>query len=160
MKKKNPKVKAVKKKTPAKKTNTPTKMQTQQLELDSASESIHIVEKLIDTICSNYKVNEDHYGNILVAVTEAVNNAIYHGNKAKPGKKIFVTFASSSKSILFKVRDEGEGFDFKHLPDPTDPKNLEKPTGRGVFLMHHLADDVKYSEKGRCVSLSFDILAN
>src|ERR1700729_4319250 len=117
MKKKNPKVQVVKKKTPAKKTNTPTKMQTQQLELNSASESIHIVEKLIDTICSNYKVNEDHYGNILVAVTEAVNNAIYHGNKAKPGKKIYVTFASSSKTILFKVRDEGEGFDFKHLPD-------------------------------------------
>ena len=151
--------KAAPKKTSAKKSK-PTKMQKQQLELDSASESIHIVEKLIDTICSNYKVNEDHYGNILVAVTEAVNNAIYHGNKAKPGKKIHVTFASSPNSILFTVRDEGEGFDFKHLPDPTDPKNLEKPTGRGVYLMHHLADDVKFSEKGRCVSLSFDILAN
>jgi serine/threonine-protein kinase RsbW len=158
--KKNSKAKVVKKKTPSKKTNTPTKMQKQQLELDSASESIHIVEKLIDTICSNYKVNEDHYGNILVAITEAVNNAIYHGNKAKPGKKIHVTFASSPQSIMFTVRDEGEGFDFKHLPDPTDPKNLEKPTGRGVFLMHRLADDVKFSEKGRCVSLSFDILAN
>lgn len=157
--KKSSKEKAVTKKTPAKKTNPP-KMQNQQLELDSASESIHIVEKLIDTICSNYKVNEDHYGNILVAVTEAVNNAIYHGNKANPGKKIHVTFSSDKKAISFTVRDEGEGFDFKHLPDPTDPENLEKPTGRGVFLMHRLADDVKFSEKGRCVSLSFDILAN
>lgn len=136
------------------------KMQKQQLELDSASESIHIVEKLIDAICSNYKVNEDHYGNILVAVTEAVNNAIYHGNKAAPNKKIHVTFSSSPKALSFTIRDEGEGFDYKHLPDPTDPKNLEKPTGRGVFLMHRLADDVKYTESGRCVSLSFDILAN
>lgn len=138
----------------------PTKMQNQQLELQSASESIHIVEKLIDAICANYKVNEDHYGNILVAVTEAVNNAIYHGNKANPLKKIFVTFSSSDKAISFTVRDEGEGFDYKHLPDPTDPKNIEKPTGRGVFLMHRLADDVKFSEKGRCVSLSFGIVAN
>jgi serine/threonine-protein kinase RsbW len=157
--KKSSKTKAVKKtKTPAKKTTG--KMQKQQLELDSASESIHIVEKLIDAICSNYKVNEDHYGNILVAVTEAVNNAIYHGNKSRPNKKIHVTFASSAKAISFTVRDEGEGFDFKNLPDPTDPKNLEKPTGRGVFLMHRLADDVKFSEKGRCVSLSFAIIAN
>ena len=158
MKKKTTK-KAAPKKTSAKKSKPP-KMQNQQLELDSASESIHIVEKLIDAICANYKVNEDHYGNILVAVTEAVNNAIYHGNKAQAEKKIYVTFSSNNKAISFTVRDEGEGFDFKHLPDPTDPKNIEKPTGRGVFLMHRLADDVKFSEKGRCVSLSFDIVAN
>jgi serine/threonine-protein kinase RsbW len=157
--KKSSKEKVEQKKKPAKKTNTK-KMQNQQLELDSASESIHIVEKLIDAICANYKVNEDHYGNILVAVTEAVNNAIYHGNKANPGKKIRVTFSSDNKAISFTVRDEGEGFDFKHLPDPTDPQNLDKPSGRGVFLMHRLADDVKFSERGRCVSLSFDILAN
>jgi serine/threonine-protein kinase RsbW len=150
---------ASKKKKPARKPK-PSKMQNQQLELESASESIHIVEKLIDTICANYKVNEDHYGNILVAVTEAVNNAIYHGNKAATDKKIHVTFASNNKAISFTVRDEGEGFDFKSLPDPTDPKNLEKPTGRGVFLMQQLADDVKFSQKGRCISLSFDIVAN
>jgi serine/threonine-protein kinase RsbW len=157
--KKDSKAKAVKKKTPKKKP-TKAKMSKQQLELDSASESIHVVEKLIDTICSNYKVNEDHYGNILVAVTEAVNNAIYHGNKSNPTKKIFVTFSSSAKAISFTVRDQGEGFDYKHLPDPTDPTNLEKPNGRGVFLMQHLADDVKFSERGRCVSLSFAIVAN
>src|SRR6201984_2079368 len=120
--KKSTKGKAVKKKVVAKKVSAkkskPGKMQNQQLELDSASESIHIVEKLIDAICANYKVNEDHYGNILVAVTEAVNNAIYHGNKANPVKKIYVNFSSDNKAISFTVRDEGEGFDFKHLPDP------------------------------------------
>lgn len=131
-----------------------------QLILESSSESIHIVEKLIDTICASYKVNEDHYGNILVAITEAVNNAIYHGNKSDPQKKIHIAFKSGPKSMTFTVRDEGKGFDFKHLPDPTDPKNIEKPTGRGVFLMNRLADNVAFSEKGRCVSLEFDLLAN
>src|ERR1700722_3117218 len=138
---------AATKKALAQKTKPP-KMQNQQLELDSASESIHIVEKLIDALCANYKVNEDHYGNILVAITEAVNNAIYHGNKSNPDKKIHITFKSNPKAITFTVRDEGKGFDFQHLPDPTDPKNLEKPTGRGVFLMHRLADSVEFSEKG------------
>jgi len=133
---------------------------SQQLELSSTSESIHIVEKLIDAICATYKVNEDHYGNILVAITEAVNNAIYHGNKSDPEKKIHITFNSDPKAINFTVRDEGKGFDFKSLPDPTDPQNLEKPTGRGVFLMHRLADSVEFSEKGRCVSLEFELSAN
>ena len=131
-----------------------------QLILNSSSESIHIVEKLVDTICSSYKVNEDHYGNILVAITEAVNNAIYHGNKSDPGKKIHIAFKSDPKKITFTVRDEGKGFDFKNLPDPTDPGNIEKPTGRGVFLMNRLADNVEFSEKGRCVSLQFDLFAN
>lgn len=131
-----------------------------QLILDSSSESIHIVEQLIDTICASYKVNEDHYGNILVAITEAVNNAIYHGNKSDPAKKIEIAFKSDPHKMTFSVRDEGQGFDFKHLPDPTDPQNLEKPTGRGVFLMHRLADNVEYSDKGRCVSLQFELIAN
>ena len=141
------------------KSKTTAKM-SQQMELGSSSESIHIVEKLIDAICANYKVNEDHYGNILVAITEAVNNAIYHGNKADPDKKIHIAFKSDAKKIIFSVCDEGKGFDFKNLPDPTDPKNIEKPTGRGVFLMHRLADTVEFSEKGRCVSLQFQLLAN
>ncbi len=132
----------------------------QQLELCSTSDSINIVEKLIETICANYKVNENHYGNIIVAITEAVNNAIYHGNKSDPDKKIHIAFKSDPNMITFTVRDEGIGFDFQNLPDPTDPVNLEKPTGRGVFLMHRLADEVEFSDKGSCVSLKFELSAN
>lgn len=132
----------------------------QQLELGSTSDSINIVEKLVETICVSYKVNENHYGNILVAITEAVNNAIYHGNQSDPDKKIHIAFKSDPNKITFTVRDEGKGFDFENIPDPTDPKNLEKPTGRGVFLMHRLADQVEFSEDGSCVSLQFELSAN
>jgi serine/threonine-protein kinase RsbW len=159
MKTQSVKKKSSTKKQPARKSKTTSEM-AQQLELCSSPESINIVEKLIETICSNYKVNENHYGNILVAITEAVNNAIYHGNKSDPEKKIHITFKSDPSAITFTVRDEGKGFDFQHLPDPTDPKNLEKPTGRGVFLMHRLADTVEFSEKGCCVSLKFELSAN
>lgn len=135
-------------------------LNNQQLELPSDIEGIHIIEKLIETICSTYRLSEDHYGNILVAVTEAVNNAIYHGNKTDSSKKVHVGFKTSPTSISFSVKDEGPGFDFDNLPDPTDPANIEKPSGRGIFLMKHLADEVTFSEKGRCVSLSFNMLAN
>ena len=132
------------------------KTSRQQLELPSDVEGIHLIEKLIETISAAYRLNEDHYGNILVAVTEAVNNAIHHGNKAHPGKKVHVGFETTPKTISFIVQDEGNGFDYTNIPDPTDPENLEKPAGRGIFLMKHLADKIEFSEKGSCVSLSFN----
>ncbi len=132
----------------------------QQLELPSSMEALHIMEKLIETICSTYKLSEDHYGNVLVGVTEAVNNAIYHGNKSDPNKKVHVGFETTPDKLTFSVTDEGPGFDFNNLPDPTDPENLEKPSGRGIFLMKHLADSVSFTDNGRSVSLSFNMLAN
>jgi len=132
----------------------------QQLQLPSTIEAIHIIEKLIETICSTYKLSEDQYGNILVGVTEAVNNAIYHGNKSDPNKKVHVGFETTPDKLSFTITDEGTGFDFDNLPDPTDPENLEKPSGRGIFLMKHLADAVAFTDNGRCVSLSYNMLTN
>ncbi|MEY4110166.1 MAG: hypothetical protein RLZZ46_520, partial [Bacteroidota bacterium] len=98
---------------------------------------------------------EDHYGNILVAVTEAVNNAIQHGNKFDPAKEIEVEYEKKKNSLVFRITDQGQGFDFTTIPDPTDPENLEKINGRGVFLMFKLADKVNFKENGRVVELSF-----
>jgi serine/threonine-protein kinase RsbW len=92
---------------------------------------------------------------MLVAVTEAVNNAMQHGNKYDPDKKVNIAYEVDSEQIAFTISDEGHGFDYLNLPDPTDPENLEKPTGRGVFLMKHLADQIIFSENGRVVELYF-----
>lgn len=132
----------------------------QKISFPSSSGNIVIVEKLINDICSSYQVSEDYYGNILVAVTEAVNNAMQHGNKLDPNKKVDVEFKAEEKSITFRVHDQGEGFDFSTLPDPTNPENLEKPSGRGVFLMRHLADKVEFSDDGRTVHLNFSVSSN
>jgi serine/threonine-protein kinase RsbW len=130
------------------------------ISIASKTECLADVEKLIDVICDEQRLNQDYYGNILIAITEAVNNAIVHGNKLNPDKTIRVTCKAAPAMISFVVEDEGEGFDFNNLPDPTDPENLEKPSGRGVFLMKHLADDVRFSEDGRRVELDFAISAN
>lgn len=134
--------------------------QEQKLTFTSTSENISLVEKLINRICSDHHVSEDHYGNILVALTEAVNNAILHGNKSNPSKNIDVVFRSGEKKLTFTVKDQGDGFDFDSLPDPTNPENIEKPNGRGVFLMRHLADKVEFSDNGSTVSLDFFLSAN
>ena len=132
----------------------------QKISFPSVADNIGLVEKLINEICLAYGISEDYYGNILVAVTEAVNNAIQHGNKLDPGKKVVLAFHAGDKSLSFEVGDQGKGFDFKNLPDPTNPENLEKPNGRGVFLMRHLADQVEFSDSGRSVQLNFQILNN
>lgn len=132
----------------------------QKISIPSTSGNVVIVEKLINDICASYQVSEDYYGNILVAVTEAVNNAIHHGNKADPNKKVDVEFKASDKQLSFVIHDQGAGFDPSTLPDPTNPENIEKPSGRGVFLMKHLADKVEFSDEGRTVLLGFNIIPN
>lgn len=132
----------------------------QKISFPSVADNIGLVEKLINEICSAYQISEDHYGNILVAVTEAVNNAIQHGNRLDPGKKVLLSFSSGDNVLAFEVSDQGDGFNFAGLPDPTNPENLEKPNGRGVFLMRHLADKVEFVNDGRTVQLEFSISRN
>jgi len=132
----------------------------QRIDFKSRSENIVVVERLINELCDKHAIHEDQYGNLLIALTEAVNNAILHGNSSDPNKSVTVEYHSCDTSIEFMVKDEGPGFDFDNLPDPTDPRNIEKPTGRGVFLMRNLADEVIFHEEGRVVELKFQIIAN
>jgi len=132
-------------------------MEKQSLNFYSKADNIVLAEKLVDDVCTKFEVNEDYYGNILIAVTEAVNNAINHGNRQNPDKRVHLDFATENKSLKFMVKDEGDGFDFENLPDPTDPENLEKISGRGVFLMRNLADEVEFSENGTKVEMVFKV---
>lgn len=127
----------------------------QKLKIESSAENLRLVERLIEDVCEIYNVSEDNFGNILIAVTEAVNNAIAHGNKNNPTKSVQIGFENQERKITFSVSDEGSGFDFNGLPDPTDPKNIDKINGRGVFLMKHLADKVEFNNNGKEVLLTF-----
>jgi serine/threonine-protein kinase RsbW len=127
----------------------------QTIQIESKPESIHIIERLVDDLKGEYNIHEDAYGNILVAVTEAVNNAIQHGNKYNPNLKVKISYEVESDTISFVITDQGKGFDYYNLPDPTAPENLEKPTGRGVFLMKHLTDQIIFSNNGSSVELFF-----
>jgi serine/threonine-protein kinase RsbW len=127
------------------------------LDISSSADNMRLVERLVDDVCEVFNVNEDSYGNILIALTEAVNNAIYHGNKGNPTKNIKIGFESHEKNIQFSVADEGTGFDYNNLPDPTDPINIDKPNGRGVFLMKNLADKVEFNNNGQEVLLTFNL---
>jgi serine/threonine-protein kinase RsbW len=94
----------------------------------------------------------------MTCLNEAITNAIYHGNKQSAEKKVFVNLEIiNNKRLVFTIADEGEGFDFTNIPDPTDQRNLEKLTGRGVYIMKRLADQCIYNSKGNELELHFKL---
>lgn len=130
-------------------------MKNIRIQIPSLSENIRMIESFIDNAREKFHLDDDIYGNIMIAITEAVNNAIKHGNKGDSSKNVSLTLSLNDRLIKFRVEDEGRGFDYDNLPDPTAPENLEKPGGRGIFLMKHLSDEVDFKDGGRVVELSF-----
>lgn len=132
-------------------------MNTISIQVPSIAENIRMIESFIDNAKERFQLDDDIYGNIMIAVTEAVNNAIKHGNAQDKAKNVSLSLSLDDSMIRFVVKDEGQGFDYENLPDPTAPENIEKLGGRGIFLMKHLSDEVDFKEKGRVVELSFYI---
>jgi len=130
-------------------------MDSISIEIPSLSENIRIIESFIDNAKEKFNLNDDIYGNIMISITESVNNAIIHGNGSNKSKNVKITLLLDEGIIKFKVEDEGNGFNYTNLPDPTAPENIAKPGGRGIFLMKNLADEVTFLDDGRVVELSF-----
>lgn len=130
-------------------------MDSLKLQIPSLTENIRIVESFIDNVKDKFRIDDDIYGNIMVAVTESVNNAIRHGNKMDKSKNVFLTVDCEENKLKFTVEDQGPGFDYTNLPDPTAPENLDKLGGRGIFLMKHLCDEVNFENEGRKVEMIF-----
>lgn len=130
-------------------------MNTISIQVPSIIENIRMIESFIDNAKERFHLNDDIYGNIMIAVTEAVNNAIKHGNEGDKSKNVSLSLSLNDSMIKFVIKDEGKGFKYDNLPDPTAPENLEKIGGRGIFLMRHLSDEVQFKDHGRIVELSF-----
>ena len=92
------------------------------------------------------------FGETLYLKVDDDNRAAFEGEGSAP-----FTYAMKDGRIIFLVQDQGPGFDYDHLPDPTDPQNLEKPHGRGVFLMRALAEEVEFQDQGATVTMAFRI---
>lgn len=126
-----------------------------EVTLPSTPASITEVESLIDEACAEMQLNEDLYGNILIAVTEGVNNAIIHGNKLNASLSVRVGVLNNEEWVCFSIKDQGSGFDPESIPDPTAPENLLKENGRGIFLMKNLSDEVTFEDRGTIVNVCF-----
>ena len=127
------------------------------LNIPSEIGNLRLVEKAIDELSIELDLSDEVYGNVLVATMEATNNAIIHGNNSDPEKNVKIEIQLDQAQLKVHIEDQGRGFDFASIPDPTAPENLEKINGRGIFLMERLSDEILYLEDGRVVVLKFKL---
>jgi serine/threonine-protein kinase RsbW len=130
-------------------------MKSIKISIPSLIENIQVIESFIDNAKDTFEINDDLYGNIMISVTECISNAIVHGNQSDPAKMVHLELNMEPGLLCCCIEDEGSGFDFTNLPDPTAPEHIEKTGGRGIFLMRHLSDEVKFEEGGKKTVLSF-----
>lgn len=127
------------------------------INISSKIENLREVERVIDEISAEYDLGSEVYGNILIASLEAVNNAISHGNKLNPEKDVEIIIKITKGLLKIITKDEGPGFDYNNVPDPTAPENIERVNGRGIFLMKQLSDGLTFHEEGRVSEMIFNI---
>jgi serine/threonine-protein kinase RsbW len=126
------------------------------LVIKSQIENLRLVEKFVDEISEELNLSDEIYGNLLIATLEAVNNAIIHGNKNLAEKDVLIDTQKDEEGLHMVIKDQGNGFDYTNIPDPTAPENLEKIHGRGIFLMEKLSDKIEFEENGAKVRLTFN----
>ncbi|MCU0377549.1 MAG: ATP-binding protein [Bacteroidales bacterium] len=127
----------------------------ESISIASDIENLTVIETMVDTLSKRLGISDEVYGKILISTVEAVNNAILHGNRGDKNKKVTVIVNSDGNVFDVTVADEGEGFSYSNVPDPTDPKNIENLHGRGVFIMKSLADSIEYNSSGNEVRMKF-----
>lgn len=116
-----------------------------EIEIESDPNNLITVEEFVNYFAKDLGLNDDQLSVLLLAVTEATTNAIIHANKCDASKLVSIRAHIEDSKLIVNVKDEGKGFDPSKIPDPTEPENLLKDSGRGVYLMKVYMDDVKYN---------------
>ena len=132
-------------------------MNLQQIVLDSEISELSRAERFIDDLVTNFNVSDERYGAFTLPVIEAVNNALLYGNKKDPVKKITITAWQDGNELKVSVEDEGDGFDYEAVDNPTLPENVSKEAGRGLFLMKTLSDSIEFENNGSKVILGYNL---
>jgi serine/threonine-protein kinase RsbW len=127
------------------------------LTLPSDPSQVAKVEPFVHSVAERYQLSPDTHGNILVSLTEAVTNAMLHGNRGDCNKSVSISLQRQKDALSISVSDEGPGFDPRQVPDPTAMDCLEKCGGRGLFLMRHLSDECRFKRGGSTVEMRFNL---
>jgi len=115
-----------------------------EISIGSALEYLDLIQTITDCITKMMGFEEDSAHWIGMSVRESVTNAIQHGNKLDQSKRVDIRFAVEPDQLIIAVRDQGNGFQVESLPNPLDPENLLKPSGRGIFYIRSFMDKVEF----------------
>jgi serine/threonine-protein kinase RsbW len=127
------------------------------LNIKSNRTELKKVEHFLSDFFIDNKLSLKEFNKVLLCVSEAVVNSIDHGNQNDKNKNIFIEIRCVNKNIDVKVKDEGCGFDYSNLEDPTKKENLRKETGRGIHIIRSLCDEVEFRNKGNCVRFKVNV---
>lgn len=108
------------------------------------------VSELVDFVAGLKRV-EDY--TLSIVLTEAITNAIIHGNEKNPAKRVFAQALIEPDRVVFQIADQGPGFDYRKLPDPTKKENLLKQSGRGIFFVRYFMDEVEFNPVGNEITM-------
>jgi len=135
------------------------KPDTKKLVLDSKFEEMERLEPFVNELKEWADVDDENSSRIMLALSEAVNNAIIHGNNEDPEKQVVVlsTFDERNRILTISVEDEGEGFDPEEIPDPLKEENLLNESGRGVYLIKQYSDELQFSKGGSKATIIFQL---
>lgn len=125
--------------------------------ISSQVSNIHIVRDFLQDFYLEFNLNHDSFNHVFMGVSEAVNNAILHGNKLDPEKSVFLRMNLDGNHFVVEVEDEGEGFCDNELIDPTLPENIQLEYGRGIYIIRQLAKELAFKEDGRKVMIQFTL---
>ena len=127
------------------------------LSISSEVGNIIKVENFIERFSETFSLPPDLFGKISLSIIEAVNNAILSGNKLDASKQVCLEAWEENNKFHVSIEDEGQGFDYNHIPDPTLPDNILKDAGRGLYIMKTLSDELIFEKNGAKVTLIFDL---
>lgn len=124
--------------------------------ISSDSDGLIQVEIFLTDVLESFRVNKKLFHRILLCLNEAVMNSIVHGNKFREEKTVSIDCFCCKRYLYFRIVDEGEGFNFEDLADPTLFQNIKKESGRGIFIIKNMSDGIFFREKGNILEFKIE----
>ncbi len=123
------------------------------IQIDSHISQIDNAVQRILKLLQSSGIDKSAVFDIRLCLEEALINAIKHGNKNKKDLPVNITYSISDDKFKISIEDSGNGFDYKHLPNPTAKENLLKTRGRGIYLIKYLMDEVSFNKNGNKITM-------
>jgi serine/threonine-protein kinase RsbW len=132
-------------------------MKSRKLIIPSSFDHLERAIDFIELFAEDHELGGDMLDRLRLVGSEAITNAIEHGNELDVSKIVTFVLAVNEQCVEMWVTDEGPGFDESKLPDPLARENLLAEGGRGVYLIHQFADEIRYESNGNCLCARFEL---
>lgn len=127
------------------------------LSIKSDQKELKKVEKFLSSIFEKRSLPKECFNKVLLCISEAVVNSIEHGNKNDQQKTVDIEINCDRGNICIEISDEGEGFDYQNIENPTSKNNIKKESGRGIFIIKSLCNNLEFRNQGKSVEIKIDL---